>query len=121
MILIIELLRVLTARALAFELKLFNQALNTNIPLLGICRGLAVMAVSCGANLVSHIPDEFGELVAHTGESQESIKHLVEINPQSHLALIIEATTVCVDSMHHQSVRTLPTGWREKPRAHLMV
>lgn len=101
----------------AFELKLFNQALNTNIPLLGICRGLAVMAVASGASLVAHIPDEFGELVAHTGESEESVKHLVQINPQSHLALIMETTTVSVDSMHHQSVRTLPAGWRLAARA----
>lgn len=100
----------------AFELALFNQAKNTNIPLLGVCRGAAVMAVASGASLVAHIPDEFGKLVAHTGD-EESVKHLVQINPQSHLALIMEATTVEVDSMHHQSVRTLPTGWRLAARA----
>ncbi|BAZ11588.1 peptidase C26 [Calothrix sp. NIES-4071] len=101
----------------AFELKLLNQGLNTDIPLLGVCRGVAVMAVSCGASLVAHIPSEFGELVAHTGESEQSVKHLVEINPQSHLALIMEATSVEVESMHHQSVRTLPTGWRLAARS----
>jgi putative glutamine amidotransferase len=100
----------------AFELKLFNKALNNNIPLLGICRGVAVMAVSCGASLVSHIPSDFGE-VAHTGGSSGSVKHLVQINPQSHLASIMEATTVEVVSMHHQSVRTLPTGWRLAARS----
>lgn len=101
----------------AFELKLFNQALNTDIPLLGVCRGLAVMAVASGASLVAHIPLEFGELVAHTGDSEESVKHQVKINEHSHLASIMEATTVEVVSMHHQSIRTLPTGWRLAARA----
>jgi putative glutamine amidotransferase len=101
----------------AFELKLFNQALNTNIPLLGVCRGLAVMAVASGASLVAHIPSEFGELVAHTGDSSQSVNHQVEINPQSHLASIMEATAVEVVSMHHQSLRTLPAGWRLAARA----
>lgn len=101
----------------AFELKLFNQALSSDIPMLGICRGLAVMAVSCGASLISHIPLEFGKLVVHTGDSEESVKHEVKINPQSHLASIMEATTIEVVSMHHQSIRTLPEGWRLAARA----
>jgi putative glutamine amidotransferase len=100
----------------AFELKLFNQAKNTSIPLLGICRGVAVMAVASGADLVTHIPDEFGKLVLHTGDSQ-SVKHLVEINPQSYLASILKTNTVEVDSMHHQSVRSLPQGWRLAARS----
>lgn len=101
----------------AFELKLFSQALSSDIPILGVCRGLAVMAVASGASLVSHIPLEFGELVAHTGDSEEGVKHEVKINPQSHLASIMEATTVEVVSMHHQSIRTLPDGWRLAARA----
>lgn len=101
----------------AFELKLFNQALNSDIPILGICRGVAIMAVASGASLVTHIPSEFGELVAHIENSSGSVKHQVAINPQSHLASIMKATTVEVVSMHHQSIRTLPEGWRLAARA----
>jgi putative glutamine amidotransferase len=101
----------------ALELTLFKLGKNTDIPMLGICRGLAVMAVASGGNLVAHIPDEFGKLVAHTGDSSQSVKHLVQIEPQSRLASIMGATVVEVASMHHQAVHTVPQGWRIAARA----
>lgn len=52
----------------AFELTLLRLALKTDIPVLGICRGIGVMNVASGGSLVTHIPDEFGEVVAHTGD-----------------------------------------------------
>jgi putative glutamine amidotransferase len=94
----------------AFELTLARLALKTDIPVLGICRGIGVLSVASGGSMVTHIPDEFGEVVAHTGES--SVKHLVRIEPQSRLAQVVKATEVIVVSQHHQSVRTVPPGCR---------
>ncbi len=94
----------------AFELTLFKQALNTDIPMLGICRGTAVMAVASGGSLIAHIPDEF-DLIAHQGNSSQSVKHLVQIKPDSYLAAIMETTVAEIVSLHHQAVRTVPQGW----------
>lgn len=100
-----------------FELTLSQLALNTDIPILGICRGIAVLAVASGGTLVPHIPDEFGDIIAHTGESGQTVEHQVQIEPNSRLASIIRATEVKVVSGHHQSVRYVPPGWDISARA----
>ena len=96
----------------AFELELARLVLKTDIPVLGICRGIGVLSVASGGSLVSHIPDEFGELVAHTGGTAQSVKHQVQIEPDSRLASIMETSEVTVVSLHHQAVRNVPPGWR---------
>jgi putative glutamine amidotransferase len=45
----------------AFEITLARQVLATDIPVLGICRGLEVLVIASGGDLVPHLPDEFGE------------------------------------------------------------
>jgi putative glutamine amidotransferase len=96
----------------AFELTLARLALNTDIPVLGICRGIGILSVASGGSLVAHIPDEFGEVVAHTGGCTQTVEHLVRIEPHSRLAKVIGSTEVTVVSSHHQAVRTVPPGWR---------
>lgn len=94
-----------------FELVLARLALNMGIPMLGICRGIEVLSVASGGTLVPHIPDEFGEIVAHTGGPTQTVKHQVKIEQKSRLASIMQATEVTVVSWHHQAVRNVPTGW----------
>ena len=96
----------------AFELTLAKLALNTNIPVLGICRGIGVLSVASGGTMVTNIADEFGKVVAHNGGPNQTVEHLVRIEPQSRLAKIVESTEVTVVSLHHQAVRTVPPGWR---------
>lgn len=95
-----------------FELTLARLALNTNIPLLGICRGISVLNVASGGSLIVHIPDEFGEVVAHSGDSSQTVEHLVEIEVHSRLAQILGSTEVTVVSGHHQAIDTVAHGWR---------
>lgn len=94
-----------------FEITLAKLALNTEIPILGICRGIGVLNVVSGGTLVPHIPDEFGEIVAHMGSTQ-TVEHQVWIEPKSRLASIVAATEATVVSGHHQTVRSVPSGWR---------
>ena len=101
----------------AFELKLARLALNSNIPVLGICRGLGVLNVVSGGSLIPHVPDEFGETVAHTGESNQTVEHQIQTEPFSRLASVMGATVATVVSGHHQSVRSVPSGWRVTARA----
>lgn len=80
-----------------FEITLAKLALNTEIPILGICRGIGVLNVVSGGTLVPHIPDEFGEIVAHMGSTQ-TVEHQVWIEPKSRLASIVAATEATVVS-----------------------
>lgn len=96
----------------AFELTLARLVLNTDIPVLGICRGLEVLVVTSGGTLVSHIPDEYGEVVEHTKDRIHTSEHRVQIMPESRLATMIGTTEATIVSWHHQAARTVPPGWR---------
>ncbi|MBV8887820.1 MAG: gamma-glutamyl-gamma-aminobutyrate hydrolase family protein [Chroococcidiopsidaceae cyanobacterium CP_BM_RX_35] len=95
-----------------FELALSQLALSTDVPVLGICRGLEVLVVATGGNLVPHLPDEFGEAVAHRVEQSVPSEHAVQIAPGSRLAKMIGTTETTIVSWHHQATRTVPLGWR---------
>lgn len=95
-----------------FELTLAGLVLNTDIPVLGICRGLEVLVVTSGGTLVSHIPDEYGEVVAHTIDRTHTSEHRVQIMPESRLATMIGTTEATIISWHHQAARTVPPRWR---------
>ncbi len=96
----------------AFELTLARLVLNTDIPVLGICRGLEVLVVTSGGTLVSHIPDEYGEVVEHTKDRIHTSEHRVQIMPESRLATMIGTTEATIVSWHHQAARIVPPGWR---------
>ena len=44
----------------AFELALAGLALEADLPVLGVCRGMQVMNVARGGTLISHLPDAVG-------------------------------------------------------------
>jgi len=104
-----------------FEVELARRALHSPLPVLGICRGLEVLSVATEGKLVPHVPDQFGEEVAHrTVETAEGnapqyrkpTPHRVRIEPGSRLARIIGASDIPVMSWHHQATLTAPAGWR---------
>ena len=96
----------------AFELALATLAMKADKPVLGICRGLEVLMVASGGDLVQHVPEEFGETILHRLEVVRPAEHRVQIVPESQLAKIIGTTEITVVSWHHQAVRSAPPGWR---------
>ncbi|MGB7444965.1 MAG: gamma-glutamyl-gamma-aminobutyrate hydrolase family protein [Coleofasciculaceae cyanobacterium] len=94
------------------ELALAKLAVQSNKPILGICRGLEVLMVASGGDLVAHVPEEFGEDIAHRRAVLEPCEHSVKIIANTQLAKIIGSDEVTVVSWHHQAVRTVPANWR---------
>jgi putative glutamine amidotransferase len=90
----------------ATELALAAVAGRTGIPLLGICRGMQVMAVAGGGTLEQHVPDRVGH-VDHSPEVAVYGEHVVETVPGTQLAALLGPRTD-VPSYHHQAVRTHP-------------
>jgi putative glutamine amidotransferase len=72
------------------------------LPLLGVCRGLQVMAVATGGTLV----EELGE--SHVVLPPDTHELLTE----SGSAAAMMASDGRVGSLHHQSVATYDAGWR---------
>lgn len=95
-----------------FELSLAKLAFKSDIPVLGICRGMQMLNVASGGSLVVHVPDAYGMDVSHgSGIPPRAIEHSIEIEPKSRLAKIMGTTSTTVVSWHHQAVRKVTSDW----------
>jgi len=96
-----------------FEIALARAALaRRDFPVLCICRGMQLLNVALGGDLVPHIPDQYGEHVVHRHPERLPVEHGVRVDPASRLADVLGATDLTVHSVHHQAVRRLGDGLR---------
>jgi putative glutamine amidotransferase len=89
-----------------FELALAYGALERDMPLLGICRGMEMLNVACGGTLDQHI--ERLDLHRHTRGVFGD--HDVRIEPGTLAARAVGAERTTVKSHHHQGVGELGEG-----------
>jgi putative glutamine amidotransferase len=97
----------------AWELALASVAAARDLPVLGICRGMQVLALEAGARLEQHVPDRVGDR-AHCPEPGVFAAHLVRPVRGSMVAGIVGDEALDVPTYHHQAV--VPdsldgTGW----------
>ena len=89
------------------ELALVQGALARNMPVLGICGGQQLLAVALGGTLIQHIPDSVADALAHEQPNpRHEAGHAVAVVAGTLLHRIVGATTMHVNSSHHQAVRT---------------
>lgn len=95
------------------EIAVAQRALADSMPILGICRGIQVLAVAAGGTLYQDIPSQFEAGVHHDvrAHGRDHLCHDIEIAPGSLLAGSLGRTAARVNSFHHQSVRDLPRGF----------
>lgn len=100
----------------AGELMLCRGARNRDLPLLGICRGMQVMAVAHGGSLIQDLPDA-GYGLVHREQPGSFTEHTVTLAEGSRAAVIYGANRIETNSSHHQGVAdpgTLtPVGWTD--------
>jgi putative glutamine amidotransferase len=98
------------------ELELMKAALDRDMPVLGICRGIQVLNVARGGNLIQHLP----EIVGHEGHKHDPpgafSDHDVEIEPETRLATIL-GDRHPVKSHHHQGLDAVGEGLRVSAHA----
>ncbi|MDN6714161.1 MAG: gamma-glutamyl-gamma-aminobutyrate hydrolase family protein, partial [Acetobacter sp.] len=94
------------------ESALLAAALQRNIPVLGICGGMQLIAVNLGATLIQHLPDTNPTTLPHEQPNpRDEASHGVDIQPDTLLARITGgATRIAVNSAHHQAVGTPGRG-----------
>lgn len=102
-----------------FEFGLARAALaRRDVPLLCICRGMQVLNVVCGGTLHAHVPDRFGEHVAHRLPPRLTSRHSVRVEPASRLATLLGGADIEACSWHHQAIDRIgtalqPVAWAE--------
>lgn len=96
-----------------FEFQLAKRAIASSIPVLGICRGLQILTVASGGQLIPHMPDVYGDSVVHRlDHPRRPIEHDVSIKSETQLNEILGVETMPIVSWHHQAAQSVPTGWR---------
>ena len=99
----------------AFEIDLVRRALDANVPVFAICRGIQVLNVARGGTLVQDIPDQMpGSGVHSVREPSFAIAHDVWIASGTLLEQLmrerLESDTCPVNSRHHQAIKAVGTG-----------
>ena len=87
------------------ELRLFKQAREREVPVLGICRGQQVINVAMGGSLVQHLEDHDVRALG-----RRHLAHTIEVDPGSELGRAAGEHKIRVNSLHHQAIRTLAPG-----------
>ncbi len=87
-----------------FELCLLHAAVDADLPVLAICRGLQVLNVALGGTLHQHIGDLPAVLPHGTPSGGAGIDMPIEVEPGSRLADALGATSAKGRCHHHQAV-----------------
>ena len=99
-----------------YEIELVRCALDADVPLFAICRGIQVLNVARGGTLVQDLKDEMRTAIDHSvAVPPVAIAHDVWMAPDSLLDRLmrarLEAGEDCpVNSRHHQAVKELGEG-----------
>ena len=95
----------------AMEALLVPAALERDLPLLGICRGLQALNVVLGGTLWQDLPKQLPSEVEHHGRAPyENPVHTVDVLAGTPLAACVGAGALPVNSFHHQALRDVAPG-----------
>ncbi|PWU25470.1 MAG: hypothetical protein C5B48_01180 [Candidatus Rokuibacteriota bacterium] len=93
------------------EWAVVRRALDRDLPILAICRGIQLLNVALGGTLFQDVDTDPGTELQH-GQSgpRDQPTHKVTVKAKSRLAEVLGTDELEVNSMHHQAVRHLGTG-----------
>lgn len=99
------------------EAGLIREAIDANLPLLCICRGMQMFNVVHGGDLNQHIAQAALHRVKPPPGHRHKIVHSINVEPGSLLASILGAEEHPVNSRHHQAVEKVGASLTVTARA----
>ncbi len=94
------------------ELPLAQEAIEADLPVFGICRGIQVMSVAMQGSLYQDVPSQLTDPLTHPAKNlNEDSEHEIEIEPDSRLSKLIGKSSDEVNSAHHQAVDRIGEGF----------
>ena len=92
----------------AWEVALVLAAIERDLPLFGICRGLQVLNVALGGTLIQHLPDVIGSNRYSYGNAVFADNPVITVPGTSAAQILGESLTV--KSYHHQAIDRVADG-----------
>src|SRR5690625_458743 len=91
------------------EIALVKHAIEHNIPILAVCRGIQILNVALGGTLIQDISSYSNEFMQHfqKGTHLYYDTHSIQIEKGSKLYEVFEDETGRVNSFHHQAIDIL--------------
>ena len=94
------------------EMHLMRQALQKDMPILGICRGMQLLNVALGGTLYQDITTEFPGSMEHCRRelSRNALIHNVRIAEGSRMEQVLGTNEIWSNSLHHQAIKAPGKG-----------
>ena len=90
----------------SMEKELLDQALERDMPVLGICRGIQFMNAYLGGTLYQDLPTQFDSNVEHHMNPPYDVPvHSVSVLEDSALHRLLNKDKLAVNSYHHQAIK----------------
>ncbi len=97
----------------AFEIALTRAAIQRDIPVLGICRGMQLINVALGGTLIQHLPEHLGHQEhRRVNGSFDGSDHDVDVLAGTLARRVIGDARHATKSHHHQGVDRVGEGLR---------
>lgn len=95
-----------------FEIALVKGAIERNIPIFGICRGVQIINVALGGTLYQDISAQTGSVYGHMPEGMpvNQLYHKVELQDNSLIRSLFKDKSFLINSFHHQAIKELGEG-----------
>jgi putative glutamine amidotransferase len=95
-----------------FELALARRALERDIPLLGVCRGMQMMNIAAGGTLLQHLPESYGHHEHRRNPGTfDGADHDVRLQDGSLAARAAGEVVHATKSHHHQGIDRVGDGF----------
>ncbi len=98
------------------ELWLARRAIADGMPIFGICRGIQLLNVAMGGTLFQDLASERPGPIDHAaGDARRNFRllsHEIDLAADSWTAELLGASTLAVNSLHHQAICDLAGGLR---------
>ena len=100
------------------ELAIARRALDADLPVLAICRGIQLLNVCLGGTLYQDIPSQVTNSLCHQQKADKgTLSHTVEVAAGSLLHDLLKTDRIWVNGRHHQALKEVAPELRVNGRA----